>query len=86
MIDIDPARIDLLHLLVDRDGLQVETGLGVMLGHRPVSVEGLLGTPVAAIKLSQLLPNPDIPRIQVHQFLVVLNGPGHLAFLQGLLG
>ncbi len=86
VVELRAAGIEFLHLFVDGDRLQVESGFGVMPGDSFILLQGLLRRLRTAEEFCQFLPVANVFRVRFDNLLVVLDSLADLPFLQVLLG
>ncbi len=82
MVDVDLFRIDLLHLLVNGNGLKIKTIVAIVSGDLAVLTKRFGIHPGTAVEFRQLLPISYIFWIQLDHLLIVLDCLRNLTFQQ----
>ncbi len=86
VIDLDLTRIELLHLFVNSNSLQVKAIFRIIPGNRLILIEGMIRLPGATVQFGKFLPIANILGIDFHNFLKIFYGLGQLPLLEAFLG
>src|SRR5205823_4025934 len=85
-VDVELGRIELVDLLVDRDGLEEEAVAGVVIGDLAEGLYRLVGAVDAHPQIADAIQRIDVVRIVVEKPLVLFDGRLDLALGDELLG
>jgi hypothetical protein len=85
-LDVEAARVELEDLLVDRDGLQEEALVRVLMRDASVGLDRLRTGAAAGVEVTDLQPGANIGGVRLHELAKLRDRPVVVALRQVLLG